>query len=73
MAFYYIRFTALIAILAQLSTAQKSRIIPQDLQGGLAGGTDVQVSYTNQAVNGFTDGTSFSKDGKCRQFGQFGT
>jgi hypothetical protein len=63
MGFHYLRYTALIALLAQLSAAQQSKIIPQDLQGGLSGGTQLQVSYTNEAVNGFTDGTSFSKDG----------
>lgn len=64
MAINYLRHTAFIAILAQISGAQQSKIIPQDLQRGLADGTEVQVSYTNEAINGFQDGTSFSKDGE---------
>jgi hypothetical protein len=64
MAFACLRHSALLAILAQITGAQDSKIVPQDLQSGLAGGTQVQVSYTNNAVNGFQDGQSFSKDGK---------
>ncbi|KAF1835741.1 hypothetical protein BDW02DRAFT_476726, partial [Decorospora gaudefroyi] len=48
--------------LAIAQTARKSTIIPSDLQEGFLPGDAVQVSYTNNAVNGFRDGTLFSKD-----------
>jgi hypothetical protein len=62
----YLRYTALIAVLLHLTTAQQqSKVIPQDLQGGFSSSdTALQVSYTNKAVDGFSDGTSFSKDGR---------
>jgi len=64
MAFRYFRQTALIATLLHLTTAQQSNIVPEDLRGGFrSSGTEVQVSYTNEAVNGFKDGTLFNKDG----------
>lgn len=68
MAFKYLRHTAFVAILLQLTAAQQqSKIVPQDLQGGFSSSdTAVQVSYTNQAVDGFADGTSFSKDGRSQ-------
>ncbi|KAH4174636.1 hypothetical protein HBI46_234840 [Parastagonospora nodorum] len=67
MALHYLRHAAFITILAQLSAAQRPSIIPEDLAGGLSGGTDVQVSYTGEAVNGFSDGTSFSKEAVAQE------
>jgi hypothetical protein len=66
MAFRYLRHTALIAILLQCTAAQqKSKVIPQDLQVGFSSSdTALQVTYTNKAVDGFSDGTSFGKDGR---------
>jgi hypothetical protein len=56
---------ALIATLLQHTVAQQSNIVPEDLRDGFGSEeTGVQVSYTNEAVNGFRDGTLFSKDGE---------
>jgi len=65
MAFKYLKHTALLATLLHLTAAQqKSNIIPDDLKAGFASsGTEMQVSFTNEAVNGFRDGTLFDKDG----------
>lgn len=59
---YYWKVVALAAFVSQ-TAAQGGTIIPQDLRGGF-GSDEVQVSYTNQAVNGFQDGTTFEKDGQ---------
>jgi hypothetical protein len=66
MAFKYMQHIAFVAGLLQTAAAQQqSKIIPQDLQSAFSSSdTALQVSYTNQAVDGFADGTSFSKDGK---------
>jgi hypothetical protein len=66
MAFKYMQHTALFAGLLQFAAAQQqSKIVPSDLQSAFSSSdTALQVSYTNKAVDGFTDGTSFSKDGK---------
>lgn len=51
----------------QFAAAQQSEIVPQELQGGFeSSGVELQVSYTGDAVNGFLDGASFSKDGMCQ-------
>jgi hypothetical protein len=53
----------LLTSLFSRATAQKSTI-PSDLSTAFSSsGTELQVSYTNQAVNGFQDGTTFQKDG----------
>jgi hypothetical protein len=66
MAFKYIKQTALVAALLHIAAAQqKSNIVPEDLKAGFkSSGTEMQASYTNEAVNGFRDGTLFTKDGK---------
>jgi hypothetical protein len=62
---FSLRCAALIAALLQHTIAQQSNIVPEDLRGGFTSkDTEVQVSYTNEAVNGFKDGTLFSKDGE---------
>jgi hypothetical protein len=68
MAFKYMQHTALFAGLLQFAAAQQqSKIVPQDLQSAFSSSdTALQVSYTNKAVDGFADGTSFSKDGKIQ-------
>jgi hypothetical protein len=69
MAFHYLRATAFVATLLHHTIAlpQQSNIVPEDLRGGFVSqGTEVQVSYTGEAVNGFKDGTSFNKDGRFR-------
>jgi hypothetical protein len=59
------RHAALAVTLMTVVRAQKqSNIIPDDLQAGFTTDTQVQASYTGEAVNGFRDGTSFAKDGK---------
>lgn len=58
----YFQFAAFAMAMAQFAEAQDS--VPQDLQAGFeSSGKEVQVSYTNNAVSGFSDGTSFEKDG----------
>jgi hypothetical protein len=58
------KYLALLTSLLHLATAQKASIVPQDLSTDFSSSdTQVQVSYTNEAVNGFADGTTFSKDG----------
>ena len=54
------------AALLSVANAQKtSKIVPSDLSADFsASDTELQVSYTNDAVNGFTDGTTFDKNGK---------
>lgn len=64
MAFRYVRHAAFIATLVSTCTAQQSNVVPDDLEAGFKTGTEVQVSYTGQAVNGFRDGTAFEKDGQ---------
>lgn len=54
--------TALAAIIS-IAAAQKQTIIPDDMKAGFRSGKEVQVSFTNEAVNGFKDGTLFEKDG----------
>ena len=63
MAFRCRQHVALLAALISTSTAKESKIVPADLQAGFTTDTQVQVSYTGEAVNGFRDGTSFTKDG----------
>ncbi|KAF2829889.1 hypothetical protein CC86DRAFT_317250, partial [Ophiobolus disseminans] len=68
MAFKFLRHTALIATLLQFTSAQQSKIVPEDLRAGFrSSGTEVQVSYTNEAVNGFKDGTLFEKDAVAKE------
>lgn len=63
MALYFVRRTVTIAAFVALARAQKtSDVIPDDLQTGFTRGTEVQASYTGEAVNGFLDGTSFERD-----------
>jgi hypothetical protein len=65
MVFNHLRHAAIVATLLHHTIAQQSKIVPQDLQGGFVSkGIEMQVSYTNEAVNGFKDGTSFDKDGR---------
>lgn len=49
-------------MLAVVHAQQQSKVIPSDLSAGFAS-SDValQVSYTGDAVNGFTDGSTFSQ------------
>ena len=64
MAIKYFRHTALVATLLRLTAAQQSNMIPEDLRSGFRStGKEVQVSYTDEAVNGLKDGTLFDKDG----------
>ncbi|KAF2130931.1 hypothetical protein P153DRAFT_269289, partial [Dothidotthia symphoricarpi CBS 119687] len=63
MAFRYLQYAAFIAATASFSRAQKSANVPDDLQTSLEfSDKELQVSYTNEAVNGFADGTTFEKD-----------
>jgi hypothetical protein len=65
MVFNYLRHAALAATLLHQTIAQQSNIVPQDLRGGFTSqGIEMQASYTNEAVNGFKDGTTFDKNGK---------
>lgn len=67
MALYFVRRTVTIVAFVALARAQKtSNVIPDDLQTGFTRGTEVQASYTGEAVNGFLDGTSFGRDGKMQ-------
>jgi hypothetical protein len=67
MVIHYLQYAALLVASTTFTTAQTSQrptIIPTDLQAGfLANGDTVQVSFINKAINGFQDGTVFSKDG----------
>lgn len=66
MAFHLLRHLVAIAALNISVRGQKmSNIIPNDLQAGFSSDTQVQVSYTGEAVNGFADGTVFEKAGTC--------
>ncbi|KAF2190470.1 hypothetical protein K469DRAFT_697730 [Zopfia rhizophila CBS 207.26] len=57
----YIYRTALVAIIAKLAGAQDS--IPDDLKAGFqSSGIELQVSYTGNAVTGFTDGSDFESN-----------
>ncbi|KAF1916847.1 hypothetical protein BDU57DRAFT_556984 [Ampelomyces quisqualis] len=65
MAFHLLRATVFVATLLHhdVAVAQQSNIVPEDLRGGFESqGTEVQVSFTGEAVNGFKDGTAFDKD-----------
>lgn len=63
MAFQYLRYAFLVAALTTITHAQKSSLIPKSLQSTFTSETEVQVSYTDNAVDGFTDSATFSKDG----------
>jgi hypothetical protein len=55
---------AILAAFVSHTTAQGGSVVPQDLQAGFtAGGDEIQVSFTGEAINGFSDGTVFEKDG----------
>ena len=60
-----IQYASLAATFVDIALAAKaSKIVPQSLQSAFADSdVDIQVSYTNDAVDGFIDGTKFSKDG----------
>ncbi|KAF1940652.1 hypothetical protein EJ02DRAFT_494360 [Clathrospora elynae] len=59
MAIGYLRQAALVAAFTKFATAQESTIIPSDLTPGfIPNGDTVQVSYTNDAVDGFQDDVS---------------
>jgi hypothetical protein len=59
----YLQRAVFAASVIGIATAQKSDIVPEELQGAFTSGEEVQVSYTGDAVNGFADGTTFEKDG----------
>jgi hypothetical protein len=60
---YLLRYVALAATMFGFATAQDS--VPKDLTAAFAdSGVELQVSFTNNAVDGFKDGISFGKDGK---------
>jgi hypothetical protein len=63
----FLRPTAIMAILLSGAAAQTSNIIPADLQTGF-NAKEVQVSFSNTAVDGFKDGTTFEKDGVHYQY-----
>ncbi|KAJ4369193.1 hypothetical protein N0V83_006278 [Neocucurbitaria cava] len=69
MAFKYFRHVAFAAAVLSVTRAQQSStIVPQDLQTGFkSSDKQVQVSYTNDAVEGFVDGTSFDKDAVTKE------
>jgi hypothetical protein len=64
MTLHYLRHAALIAALTTFATAQTPpSIISSYLQTGFQpNGDTVQVSFTNEAINGFQDGTIFPAD-----------
>ena len=53
--------------LAACAAGQKATTVPADLQAGFSS-DQVQVSFTNEAINGFKDGTIFTKNGKAVHF-----
>ena len=63
MLFNTLQYTALAAVFLPFISAQSS--VPADLSRGFSDSTDIQVSYTNDATNGFKDGTKFAKNGMC--------
>ncbi|CAO2651286.1 Nn.00g095830.m01.CDS01 [Neocucurbitaria sp. VM-36] len=68
MTFRYFRHVAFFTTILTVTRAQQSNIVPEDLQGGFkSAGKEVQVSYTNQAVEGFKDGTTFEKDAVAKE------
>ncbi|KAF1851695.1 uncharacterized protein K460DRAFT_270649 [Cucurbitaria berberidis CBS 394.84] len=68
MASRYFRQAAVITALLVVTRAQQSDVVPEDLRAGFKStGKEVQVSYTNEAVNGFEDGTSFEKDAVAKE------
>ncbi|KAF2116558.1 hypothetical protein BDV96DRAFT_490826 [Lophiotrema nucula] len=57
----YLQHATTVASFLSAALAQDS--VPSDLRAGFASsGIDVQASYTNDAVDGFKDGTTFEKD-----------
>ncbi|ORY18852.1 hypothetical protein BCR34DRAFT_472896 [Clohesyomyces aquaticus] len=59
----YLQHAVSAAAVVSLANAKPSKIVPQDLQVGFAeSGVDVQVSFTNNAADGFSDGTTFAKN-----------
>lgn len=52
-----------IAVLVACAASQATTIVPEDLQTGF-GSDKVQVSFTDEAINGFRDGTIFEKEGQ---------
>jgi hypothetical protein len=60
------RYTLVAAttLLHRTVAQQPSKIVPEDIRAGFSRGEEVQVSYTNDPSNGFTDATSFDKDGE---------
>jgi hypothetical protein len=66
MALHSLHHAALILALTTFSIAQTPQsptILPSDLQSGFQpNGDTLQVSFTNEAINGFQDGTIFPKD-----------
>ncbi|KAL6705540.1 hypothetical protein ACN47E_006657 [Coniothyrium glycines] len=61
MAYRVLKHMMVAATSIVLVRAQRSNIVPADLQAGFNKETQIQVSYTGEAVNGFKDGTSFQK------------
>ncbi|KNG50160.1 hypothetical protein DDE82_005476 [Stemphylium lycopersici] len=57
---------AIIATLASCATSQDTTIVPEDLQTGF-GSDKVQISFTDEAINGFRDGTVFEKDAVAKE------
>ncbi|KAF2850885.1 hypothetical protein T440DRAFT_74267 [Plenodomus tracheiphilus IPT5] len=51
-----------ISSLAIANAQRAPKIVPTDLQSGFDSSTQIQASYTGQAVNGFLDGTVFEKN-----------
>jgi hypothetical protein len=64
MALHYLRHAVFILAFTTFATAQTPQsIIPSDLEAGFQpNGDTLQVSFTNEAINGFQDGTIFPKD-----------
>jgi len=63
---YHQKVTFVLALAAYVA-GQKTTTVPADLQAGFSS-DEVQVSFTNEAINGFKDGTIFTKNGKAVYF-----
>lgn len=58
------KYILLLATALEYATAQSSDIVPQELQSAFADSSvELQVSFTGDASTGFSDGSTFSKDG----------
>jgi len=67
MASRYHQKLAFVLALAVCAAGQEASTVPADLQAGFSS-DEVQVSFTDEAINGFKDGTVFTKNGNAVPF-----